>query len=134
VSEFSTRVKVRHYECDSLGHLNHAVYHSYGEVARLEWFDQAGGGAGFGPAKVAPVLLETHVRFRRELLAGDVVDITCEMKMGDGKVFEMISEIRKLDGTVAAEIESVLGIIDLRRRKLVDDPRAAFERAGIAIP
>lgn len=129
-----TRIKVRHYELDTLGHLNHAVYHQYGEVARLEWFEAAeGGGNGLIDAKISPVLLETHVRFRRELRAGDVVDVSATALFGEGKTFRMTSEIRKLDGTLAAEIECVLGVMDMVSRKLVDDPRGQFARAGLKV-
>ncbi|MGW5723223.1 acyl-CoA thioesterase [Amycolatopsis sp. NPDC003865] len=127
---FRTRIKVRHYELDTLGHLNHAVYHSYGEVSRLELFEAAGGLEGFKKANLASVLLETHVVFRRELRAGDEVDVTCEVKFGSGKTFKMDSNILKLDGTLAAEITCTLGLMDLERRKLVADPRARFEAAG----
>ncbi|MEV7099230.1 acyl-CoA thioesterase [Amycolatopsis sp. NPDC051045] len=127
---FRTRIKVRHYELDTLGHLNHAVYHSYGEVARLELFEAAGGLEGFMKAKLAAVLLETHVVFRRELRAGDVVDVTCEVKFGSGKTFKMDSNVIKVDGTLAAEISCTLGLMDLERRKLVADPRVRFEAAG----
>jgi acyl-CoA thioester hydrolase len=125
---FRTRIKVRHYELDTLGHLNHAVYHSYGEVARLELFEQSGALRGLG--NLAAVLLETHVVFRRELRAGDVVDVTCEVKFGSGKTFKMDSNIVKVDGTPAAEITCTLGLMDLERRKLVADPRDRFEAAG----
>lgn len=125
---FRTRIKVRHYELDTLGHLNHAVYHSYGEVARLELLEASGALTGLG--NVASVLLETHVVFRRELRAGDVVDVTCDVKFGSGKTFKMDSDIVKLDGTLAAEITCTLGLMDLERRKLVDDPRGRFEAAG----
>jgi acyl-CoA thioester hydrolase len=36
------QLKVRHYECDPLGHVNHAVYVHYFEVARLEAMAAAG--------------------------------------------------------------------------------------------
>lgn len=134
LENFSTRIKVRHYELDTLGHLNHAVYHQYGEVARLEWFEAAGGGGnGLLAAKISPVLLESHIRFRRELRAGDVVDVSCDVSFGDRKTFRMDSEIRKLDGTLAAEIECTVGVLDLERRKLVDDPRGQFRRAGLDV-
>lgn len=130
----TVRIKVRHYELDSLGHVNHAVYHQYGEVARLEWFESVGGGgSGLREAKLAPVLLESHIRFRRELRAGDVVDVTCVVTLGEGKTFRMDNEIRKTDGTVSAEISSTLGLMDLVRRKLVEDPRGEFVRAGLAL-
>ncbi|MDV6014590.1 acyl-CoA thioesterase [Haloechinothrix sp. LS1_15] len=132
---FSTRIKVRHYELDTLGHLNHSVYHLYGEVARLEWFEHVGGGGnGLRQAKLAPVLLESTIRFRRELRAGDEVDVSCDVSFGDGKTFRMDSEIHKLDGTLSAEITCTLGVMDLSRRKLVPDPRGELERAGLAVP
>jgi len=131
--QYSVRIKVRHYELDTLGHLNHAVYHQYGEVARLEWFNDACEGKGFADKNIAPVLLETRVKFRRELREGDTVDVTLDVTFGDGKTFEMYSEILKLDGTVAAEIECVLGLMDLERRKLVRNPKEQFVEAGFSI-
>jgi acyl-CoA thioester hydrolase len=129
---FRTRLKVRHYELDTLGHLNHAVYHSYGEVARLELFELAGGlGQGMRDAKLASVLLESHISFRRELRAGDIVEVTCDTKFGSGKTFHMGSNIYKLDGTLSAEITCTVGLMDLERRKLVDDPRGRLVLAGV---
>lgn len=125
---FRTRIKVRHYELDTLGHLNHAVYHSYGEVSRLELLEAAG--ALEGLPGLASVLLETHVVFRRELRAGDEVDVTCDVKFGSGKTFSMDSNIYKVDGTLAAEITCTLGLMDLKLRKLVADPRGRYEAAG----
>lgn len=132
--KFSIRIKVRHYELDSLGHLNHAVYHQYAEVARLEWFESVGGGGnGLHDAKISPVLLETHVRFRRELRAGDVVDVSCDVTFGEGKTFQMNSEIRKVDGTLSAAIECTVGVMDMAIRKLVDDPHGELVRAGLRV-
>ncbi|MEU8637962.1 acyl-CoA thioesterase [Amycolatopsis sp. NPDC048633] len=125
---FRTRIKVRHYELDTLGHLNHAVYHSYGEVSRLELLEQAG--ALRSLEGFAAVLLESHIVFRRELRAGDEVDVTCDVKFGSGKTFSMDSNIVKVDGTLAAEITCTLGLMDLERRKLVADPRGRLEAAG----
>ncbi|MBA0127064.1 acyl-CoA thioesterase [Haloechinothrix sp. YIM 98757] len=132
---FSTRIKVRHYELDTLGHLNHSVYHLYAEVARLEWFEHAGGGGnGLRDAGAAPVLLESNIRFRRELRAGDEVDVSCDVTFGEGKTFRMNSDIRKIDGTLAAEITCTIGVMDLTLRKLVADPRGVLEQAGLAVP
>ncbi|PXY32548.1 acyl-CoA thioesterase [Prauserella muralis] len=129
---FSVRLKVRHYELDTLGHVNHAVYHSYAEVARLELLEQAGGlGDGLRAARLASVMLESHISFRRELRAGDVIDVTCEVKFGEGKTFRMDSNIYKADGTLSAEITCTLGLMDLDRRKLVAEPRARLDAAGV---
>ncbi|WP_019819046.1 acyl-CoA thioesterase [Saccharomonospora saliphila] len=129
---FRVRVKVRHYELDSLGHVNHAVYHQYAEIARLELFEKAGGAHDrMRESGLAPVLLESHITYRRELRSGDEVDVTCRGKFGGGKVFWMDSEIRKVDGTLSAEVSCTLGVLDLDRRKLVADPRGQFERHGL---
>ncbi|EHR59783.1 acyl-CoA thioesterase [Saccharomonospora cyanea] len=129
---FRVRVKVRHYELDSLGHVNHAVYHQYGEIARLELFEKAGGINGdllkWG---MAPVLLESHIVYRRELRSGDEVDVSCRAKFGDGKVFWMSNEIVKIDGTPSADIRCTLGLMDLNLRKLVAEPRERFAEAGL---
>jgi acyl-CoA thioester hydrolase len=82
-------------------------------------------------ANLASVLLESHISFRRELRAGDTVEVTCEPKFGSGKTFRMDSGIYKSDGTLAAEITCTLGLMDLDKRKLVEDPLGRFARAGV---
>ncbi|GAB4367159.1 MAG: thioesterase family protein [Calditrichia bacterium] len=39
---FTTRLKVRSYECDSYGHVNNAVYLNYMEFARMEALQENG--------------------------------------------------------------------------------------------
>lgn len=130
---FHVDVKVRHYELDTLGHLNHAVYHSYAEIARLELFEQAGPGADLRGESIAPVLLDSHISFRREVRAGDRVRVSCGTKFGSGKTFGMDSVITKADGTVSAEITCTLGLIHLEQRRLVADPQGRLEGAGFDI-
>lgn len=128
---FTIRIVVRSYELDALGHVNHAVYHQYAEVARVSAFHAAGCDWNrLVVERAAPALLSTTVNFRRELGAGDEVDVSCEIKFGTGKTFEIETMITKADGTLAAEVFCVLGIMDLDARKLFADPRAVLESAG----
>ncbi|MGW2424670.1 acyl-CoA thioesterase [Streptomyces sp. NPDC001709] len=125
---FSVRVTVRGYETDVQGHLNQAVYLNYAEHARWTLLQTAGiSQARLVGRGVGPVALETTIRYRRELLAGDEVDVTCEFEWSGGKTFRILQEIRKADGTVAAEISAVGGLLNLNERKLVTDPREVFE-------
>jgi acyl-CoA thioester hydrolase len=128
VSEpFSVRVTVRGYETDVQGHLNQAVYLSYAEHARWSALQAAGVSQSRLTAQgVGPIVLETTIRYLRELLAGEEVEITCAFEWGEGKTFRIRQTIRKADGTVAAEITGVSGILDLKLRKLVADPRKIF--------
>ncbi|MBD9721717.1 MULTISPECIES: acyl-CoA thioesterase [Streptomyces] len=124
---FSVPVTVRGYEIDVQGHLNQSVYLQYGEHARWSLLRAAGIRQADLRAKgVGPVALETTVRYRRELLAGDEVEVTCAFVWGEGKTFRIEQTVRRTDGTVAAEITGVGGLMDLRIRKLVADPREYF--------
>ncbi|BCM70387.1 MULTISPECIES: acyl-CoA thioesterase [Streptomyces] len=125
---FSVRVTVRGYETDTQGHLNQAVYLNYVEHARWMLLQAAGiTQAALLGRGVGPVALETNIRHLRELLAGDEVDVTCVFEWGDGKTFRFRQEVRKTDGTVSAEVTSVVGLLDLERRRLVADPREIFK-------
>lgn len=125
---FSVPVTVRGYETDTQGHLNQAVYLNYAEHARWSLLRAAGiRQADLVARGVGPVALETTIRFRRELLAGDEAEVTCAFEWGEGKTFRIRQIIRKADGTVAAEVEGVGGLMDLGTRKLVADPRRRFK-------
>ncbi|WP_369392908.1 acyl-CoA thioesterase [Streptomyces sp. CG1] len=126
---FSVRVSVRGYETDTQGHLNQSVYLNYAEHARWSLLQAAGiGQARLVARGVGPVSLETTIRYERELLAGDEVDVTCAFEWGGGKTFRILQEVRRTDGTVAARISAVVGLLDLKERKLLTDPREVFKQ------
>ncbi|HVW44026.1 MAG TPA: acyl-CoA thioesterase [Amycolatopsis sp.] len=128
---FRIQIKVRSYELDTLGHLNHAVYHSYAEVARLEALDAASGGRNtLREERKGAVLLASQISYRREIVGGETVDVTARAKFGSGKSFVVEHNIFKPDGTLSAELTVTLGLMDLDVRKLVEDPRGHLERAG----
>ncbi|MGW2384963.1 acyl-CoA thioesterase [Streptomyces sp. NPDC001658] len=125
---FSVPVTVRGYETDVQGHLNQSVYINYAEHARWSLLQAAGiSQSGLIGSGVGPVALETTIRYRRELLAGDEVEVTCAFVWGEGKTFTIEQTISRTDGTVAAEITAVGGLLDLQERRLVADPRAYFK-------
>ena len=131
---FSVRIAVRNYELDSLGHVNQAVYHSYAEHSRVSMFRAAGcppeamRALGFAPA-----LLASEARYLRELRDGDVLDVSATAEFGAGKTFVMRTELTKLDGTLAATINSTMGLLDLTARRLLAEPRERI-RALVSKP
>ncbi len=125
---FSVPVTVRGYETDTQGHLNQSVYLNYAEHARWSLLRAAGiSQAGLVAGGIGPVALETTIRFRRELLAGDEVSVSCVFEWGEGKTFRIRQVVTKADGTVAAEVEAVGGLMDLTERRLEPDPRQRFK-------
>lgn len=62
------------------------------------------------------------MKFLRELRGGDRVRVTCRFVFGEGKTFTAAQQILKEDGTVAAEVTGVAGMLDLTARKLIADP------------
>lgn len=126
-ADFSVPVIVRGYETDTQGHLNQSVYLQYAEHARWSIMQAAGiRQAEMVQKRIGPVALDTTIRFRRELVAGDEVDVTCVFEWTDGKIFRIKQTITKTDGTLAAEVEATGGIMDLTARKLLPDAGAAL--------
>ncbi|MFE6619152.1 acyl-CoA thioesterase [Streptomyces sp. NPDC008086] len=125
---FSVRVTVRGYETDVQGHVNQSVYINYAEHARWSLLQAAGiSQAGLIGKGVGPVALETTIRYKRELLAGDEVDVTCAFEWSGGKTFRIQQIVRKTDGTVAAELTAIGGLLDLKERRMVANPQDYFK-------
>jgi acyl-CoA thioester hydrolase len=120
---FQVRIAVRGYELDLQGHVNQAVYLQYGEHARWQFFIEAGltpevlVGAGVGP-----VVLETTIRYLKELRAGDEVDVSCRFLFSGGKTFQVEQDYTRIDGVPVARVTGVAGLLDRNTRRLVADP------------
>ena len=123
------RIEIRWRDVDAFRHVNNAVYATYLEEARDEWMERALGGVAdmwdFVLARVA-------IDFRRELVQADdaaLVRVSLD-RIGTSSI-TLREEIRKLDGTLSAEAESVIVARDRetgRSRPLSDRERVALER------
>lgn len=130
---FAVAVTVRGYETDTQGHLNQSVYLNYAEHARWSLLRAAGiSQTALVGGGVGPVALETTLRFRRELLAGDEVTVSCAFEWDTGRTFRIAQTIRTADGTVSAEITALCGLMDLTARTLVTDPAGRFRALASA--
>lgn len=123
VEPFTVRMGVRSYELDPQLHVNGAVYVQYADHSRYACVQAAGIlveeliDSGIGP-----VNLETTIRYYNELRGGDEVDVSCAWVWGEGKTYRVEHVLRRTDGDIAAEVFHVSGLLDLRTRRLVDDP------------
>ena len=124
------RIEVRWRDVDALRHVNNAVYATYLEEARDGWLEQALGDDG---AMWDYVLARVAIDFRAEVALGEeaVLARVSLARIGTSSL-TLREEIRKLDGTLAAEAESVIVARDRdtgRSRPLTGPERAALERA-----
>ena len=123
------RIEIRWRDVDAFRHVNNAVYATYLEEARDEWMERALGGVAdtwdFVLARVA-------IDFRRELVqADDAALVRVSLDRVGTASLTLREEIRKLDGTLSAEAESVIVARDRetgRSRPLSDRERVALER------
>lgn len=105
------RIEIRWRDMDAYGHVNNAVYLTYLEEVRDEWLERmlAGQGSGwdFVVARVA-------IDFRSELRQDDgAIVASCRLERLGTSSVSTREELRKLDGTLAAEAEAVLVARDL---------------------
>ena len=124
------RIEIRWRDIDALRHVNNAVYATYLEECRDEWVERV-----LGPVADAWdfVMARVAIDFRRELLqADDAVLVRATLVRVGTSSITVREEIRKLDGTLSAEAESVIVARDRetgRSRPLTDAERAALEGA-----
>jgi acyl-CoA thioester hydrolase len=123
------RIEIRWRDLDALRHVNNAVYATYLEEARDEWFVRAlGPGGKFWDYVLARVAID----FRRELTQDDdaVVIRTRLVRIGTSSL-TFREEISSLEGWVAAEAESVVVARD--RDTGLSRPLTDVERAALTV-
>jgi acyl-CoA thioester hydrolase len=103
VTEFPhvRRERVRFRDCDSMGHVNNAVYSTYLEEARI---DVVGSLDAF-------ILARVEIDFRAELRAGEEIETRTRVGRIGTKSFDLEHEIRAGERLVA-EARSVLVAYD----------------------
>jgi acyl-CoA thioester hydrolase len=111
------RERVRFRDCDSMGHMNNAVYSTFLEEARIE---ALGGLASF-------ILARVEIDFRAELRAGDEVEVRTRCSRIGTKSLELEHEIH-VDGRIAAQAKSVLVGYDYELGQSVALPEAVRAR------
>jgi acyl-CoA thioester hydrolase len=125
--QFRVQLTVRSYEIDFNAHVNHAVYHQYGEHARMEHLLAAGYTLAVQRTSgTGVVILESHIRYLRELTLGERVEVTSDITFGTGKSFRIDHAILSANGQTAAEIRAVFGLLDTATRRLVPEPKTRF--------
>lgn len=126
MSTYTTEIPVRFRDIDAMGHVNNAVYATYLEQARTDYFRDV---LEADLSTVATVLASVSIQFRRPVeLADGAVTVEIDVpELGRSSV-PMTYEIRTGD-EVVAEAESVQVAVDDdgSSRPIPDEYREAIE-------
>jgi len=103
MSPYTTDVDVRFRDIDAMNHVNNAVYATYLEQARVEYFSEV---VGLDLDEVDTVLASLRIDYGRPIKLGETVEVTVTVpELGDSSI-PMEYELRTQEG-VAAEGETV---------------------------
>ena len=124
--DFVHREAVRFRDLDGMGHVNNAVFMTYMETARLNYFRSLG--LGDNPLE-GMILARAEVDFRSPIELGEQVEVGVRAGRIGTKSFELDQEVRA-DGRVAAEGRFVLVAYDYttnQSQEIPDSWRELFE-------
>ena len=100
------RIPIRWRDMDAYGHVNNAVFLTYLEQARDAWVQQL---LGQVTNTWDFVLARVGIDYRHQLTQDDgEVIVRCELASLGHSSIRTREEVRKTDGTLAAEAESVI--------------------------
>ncbi|WHU89666.1 YbgC/FadM family acyl-CoA thioesterase [Pantoea agglomerans] len=115
-----TTIKVRGYHLDVYQHVNNARYLEFLEEARWEWLEEVEAFHWLQEQKLAFVVVNININYRRPAVLGDVLTIESEITQLNGKS-GIIAQRILLAGqeTVVADAALTFVCIDLRTQKAV---------------
>ncbi|MDQ1212033.1 acyl-CoA thioesterase [Pantoea anthophila] len=124
-----TTIKVRGYHLDVYQHVNNARYLEFLEEARWQWLEEAEAFHWLQEQKLAFVVVNININYRRPAVLGDVLTIDSEITQLNGRS-GVIAQRVLLAGqeTVVADAALTFVCIDLRTQKAVTLEGALRER------
>lgn len=115
-----TTIKVRGYHLDVYQHVNNARYLEFLEEARWQWLEDVDAFHWLMEQKLAFVVVNININYRRPAVLGDVLNIESEVSQLNGKS-GIISQrvLLARDNSVVADAALTFVCIDLRTQKAV---------------
>ena len=116
---------------DSFGHMNNAAYLTLLEEARWDLVTKNGYGLDvIKETGLGPTVLSLTLNFSKELRARDAVIIETQMISYERKIGKISQKIMR-DDEVCCDATFVIGLFDMKKRKLVLPTEAWLHAVGI---
>lgn len=122
------RFRVRYSDLDTNGHVANTSYLKFSLDTRIGYFFENGLTAlmtkEFG---IAPIVFREDITYLKELIIPEEIEVHFWVKSlhEDGIRFELCTEIRRLDGELAARVDIQGGWMSLSKRRLEKPPQEA---------
>jgi acyl-CoA thioester hydrolase len=110
-SSFVHRETARFRDLDPMGHVNNAVFLTWLENARIEFFRTLGAFDGVGASEMTMILARVEVDFRSPVTFDETVAVGVRVSRFGTKSFELEYELRVGD-RIVAEAKTVLVAYD----------------------
>jgi len=122
LKEFSHHIIIKKEHLDVFGHVNNAEYLRLYEEARWKLIHQEGLDEKTVVAEqIGPVILNINVSFKKEILLDEKIEIKLTDTFIKNRYLYVIKQAMiKDNGDIASEIELLLGLMDLKKRKLIE--------------
>lgn len=132
MQRYTTQLRVRHYEMDSLGHVNNAVYQHYLEQAAIEHSEHLGyTWERYREIGGVFVLRKMTMEYLRPAVAGDRLDVTTWIGQMRGPRAMRSYEIRRADdGELLLSAEALWVWVDMTSMRPRAIPPALLETFG----
>ena len=129
-------VKVRHYEVDGYGHVNHANYVHYLETARVEALEAVGLSLGeLRRQGVVAVAVDLSAKYHAPARAGETLDILTHVNEIRGARTVWIQEVREATSRKLVATAKVTGVFTTEAGRPFRVPEMFRERlAAIYVP
>jgi len=113
---YSTPIAVRFRDCDPMGHVNNAVYLTYTELARTQFYMQVANKKTLD--EIDFILAHVDIDFESQAVWGDQIQVAVwPSKIGTSSFTLSYAITEKRSGRVLARANSVLVSYDYERKK-----------------
>lgn len=127
--QFSMQQRVTFRDIDMLGHVNNAVYATYFETARLEYFYTV---AGDGLASLPLILAEITITYKSPAYLREVLEIGVRIAEVRNSSFTIESQIQEQEtGRLVAVSRATLVHFDYAEKRPAPLPREWRERFAV---
>jgi acyl-CoA thioester hydrolase len=121
-------IQVRFCDIDGLGHINNAVYHSYVEMCRTSWLDEALGYKVFSQGERVPIILaRTEMDYLKQGFLHDRLHVDSYIVHIGQKSFHQAYEVSN-GRDVIARAKAVLVWFDFDQQQSIPIPEQQRQR------